>query len=99
MKKKQTTFDELFIEYYQGIMLFGIVMIAIGIWLYEYHYAVTSDDLVGVLAACSLFFGILILGQGIRGWRDGEEFRNRYVKMKSRRGAELEIRKKKKRNW
>ncbi|MBU2561500.1 MAG: hypothetical protein KKD17_04325 [Nanoarchaeota archaeon] len=96
-KKKQTTFDEIFIEYYQGIVLFGIVMVAMAVWLYEYHYTTTGDGLVGVLAACSLFFGTLLLGQGIRGWRDGEEFRDRYIKMRSRSGEELLIRKRKKR--
>lgn len=89
-------FNDVFIQYYQGIMLFGIAMIVIAIWLYEHYYVPTSDDLMGLIVACAFFFGTLLIGQGIRGWRDGEEFRHLYIKMKSRHGAELKIKKKKK---
>ncbi len=95
-KKKTTPLHEIFIEYYKGIVLFGAVMAALAVWLYEYHYTVRGDGLIGVLAAGSLFFGTLLIGQGIRGWRDGEEWRTRYIKMKSKKGAELTIKKRKK---
>ena len=98
MKQRQTTITDVFIHYYEGIVLFGIVMVALGVWLFEYHYRVSSDDLVGLISACAFFFGTLMIGQGIRGWRDGEEFRHRFVKMKSRGGAEIAI-KKRKRKW
>ena len=96
--KKQTTITDVFIQYYEGIVLFGIIMIALAMWLYKYHYTNTGDDLVGLISACSMFFGILLLGQGIRGWKDSEEFRNKYIKMKSKGGADIAI-KKRKRKW
>ena len=96
---KQATFDDVFIEYYQGIIIFGLVMVALAVWIYEFHYSVTSDDVIGLIAACALFFGTILIGQGIRGWRDGEDFRSSYISMKSRSGAQLHIRKKKRKEW
>jgi len=96
---RQSTFNDIFIEYYQGIILFGAVMVAISLWLYSFHYIASGDDVVGFIAACALFFGTLLIGQGIRGWRDGMDFRHRFIKMKSKHGAELEIKRKKKRKW
>ena len=98
-KPKQTTFDELVKEYYQGIVLFGVLMSAAAALLYEYHYSVTSDDLIGLVAACALFFGIVLIGQGIRGWRESEHFHSSFVYMKSREGKALSIKKKRKRKW
>lgn len=92
--KKQTTFDEVFIQYYQGIILFGIVMVALCVWLYEYHYTTTGDDLLGIIAACSLFFGTMLIGQGIRGWRDGDDIRNRFINVRRRDAGEVVIEKK-----
>ena len=94
--KEQSTFAEVVIQYYEGIVLFGIVMVALAVWLFEYHFVSSGDELVGLIAACAMFFGTLLLGQGIRGWRDGEELRHRYIKMTSKAGAELSIRKRKK---
>ena len=100
MKKKKTiTFHDVFIHYYEGVVMFGAVMAAFAVWLYAYHYKPTGDDVIGLIAAAALFFGTLLIGQGIRGWRDGEELRTRYIQMKSRAGAELLIRKKKKKEW
>jgi hypothetical protein len=95
--KKQATFDEIFIQYYQGIMLFGVVMVAIAVWLYEYYYTTTGDDLIGIITACALFFGTLLLGQGIRGWRDGEDIRNRFINVRRRDAGEVVIEKKRRR--
>ena len=89
-------FAEVIIEYYKGVVLFGVVCVAFASWLYIYHYAPFGDDILGVLAACSLFLGTILIGQGIRGWRDGDDYRNRYVKMHSKGGAEIMIRKRKK---
>jgi hypothetical protein len=99
MKKRITTTARMSYEHYKEFVLLAIVMLAIVVWLYEYHYSQTSDDLVGLFAALLLFLGTLLLGQGIRGWRDGEDYRHRYIKMKSRHGADVRIRKKKKRKW
>ncbi len=98
MKKDINSVADVIIHYYEGIVLFGAVLIAVAVWLYKYHYAVGGDELTGIFAAALLFFGTLIAGQGLRGWRDGEDFRHRYVHMKSRSGAELSI-KKRKRKW
>ena len=96
--KNKTILADIVVEHYRELLLCGAVMIAITVWLYEYHYAVTSDDLVGTIAACLLFFGTMLLGSGIRGWRDGDNYRNRYIKMCARSGAEIHIRKRKKKN-
>jgi hypothetical protein len=93
---KDTTFDEVLMEYYKGIVLFGIVFVAMAIWLYEYHYTADGDEILGILSACSLFFGTILIGQGIRGWRDGDDWRNRYTSIKSRGGAEFLIKNRKK---
>ncbi|NQU78765.1 hypothetical protein HQ545_03260 [Candidatus Woesearchaeota archaeon] len=93
---KDITFHEVFIEYYKGVLLFGVIMSAIALWVYEYQYIPQGNDILGIISACCLFFGILLIGLGIRGWRDGEEHRHRYIKMKSRKGANLTIKKRKK---
>jgi hypothetical protein len=97
--KRPTRFQQFLYEKCQGLVLLGLLLCAIVIWLYEYHYTVTGDDMLGVVAAGALFLGILVLGHGIRGWRDGEEWRNRYVLMKSKTGAEVKIKKRKKRSF
>ena len=93
---RYTKFAEVMIHYYEGVVLFGVLMVAVAIWLYEYYYTTTGDDLIGLASAAALFFGTMLLGQGIRGWRDGEEYRHRFIKMKSRMGAEVTIRKRRK---
>lgn len=98
-KKRSSGFADLVVERYKEMILTGVIMVALTVWLYEYHYAVTSDDLVGIIAAVLLFFGTLLIGAGIRGWRDGEDYRNRYTTMRTRGGAELTIKKRKKRKW
>jgi hypothetical protein len=98
-KEEISTFDQYLIEYYKGIVLFGVVMVAISIWIYEYHYTQTGDDILGIMASCALFFGTLVVGQGIRGWRDGEDFRNRFIHTRVRAGDEVLVRKRKKSRW
>jgi len=94
---KHTTFDQVIIEYYHGIVTFGVLLVALAIWLYEYHYTTTGDEMMGLIAAGSLFLGTILTGQGIRGWRDGEEFRNRFIKVRGRTFEnEVTITKKKK---
>ncbi|MFH1064474.1 MAG: hypothetical protein V1729_05315 [Candidatus Woesearchaeota archaeon] len=95
VRKDINSVVDVIIHYYEGIVLFGAVLIAIAVWLYKYHYAVGGDEITGMIAAALLFFGTFIAGQGVRGWRDGEDFRHRYVHMKSRHGAEIDIRKRK----
>ncbi len=97
--KTKISFADLVVEHYTEILIAGVIMIALTVWLYEYNYAVTSDDLVGIVAACTMFFGTMLLGAGIRGWRDGEDYRNRYTKIRTRGGAELTIKKRNKRKW
>ena len=98
--KTPTKFSQFMYEKYHGLMLTGVLLSAVAVWLYEYYYSVSSDDLIGVLSAACLFFGVLVLGHGIRGWRDGDEWRHRYVEMRSKGGAEVRIKKrKKKREW
>jgi len=96
MQKHIRTVSDIFIHYYEGIVLFGIVMISAAIWIYEYHFTETGDSMIGLISSCLLFFGTLVLGQGIRGWRDGEEFRNRYIELRSKGGADVVIEKRKK---
>jgi hypothetical protein len=86
-------------EKYHGTILAGVVLSAVAVWLYEYFYSLSGDDLIGLLSAACLFLGILVLGYGIRGWRDGDEWRHRYVKMRSKQGAEVMIKKRKKKKW
>jgi len=95
MKKQKMTLTDIVVEKYHGVILFGVVVLAVAVWLYEYHYTVSGDDLLGMISAGLLFFGTLVVGTGIRGWRDGEDFRNRYVHMRSKTGAEVAIRKRK----
>ena len=97
MKKHIERIDDLFIHYYEGILLFGVIMTAISIWIYEYHYTESGDGLVGIISAGLLFFGTLVIGQGIRGWRDGEEYRNKYIELRSKTGADLVIEKRRRR--
>ncbi|MBW2972093.1 hypothetical protein KY359_03580 [Candidatus Woesearchaeota archaeon] len=94
--KENKTFKEVLFERYRGTLVTGVILVAVSVWLYEYHYTQTGDGLVGMFASCSLFFGTLILGTGIRAWRDGDDYRNRYIFMKSRGGADVAIRKRKK---
>ena len=98
-KRKKTGFADIVVERYKELIVAGAILVALTVWLYEYHYAVTSDDFVGIIAAVLLFFGTMLLGAGIRGWRDGEDYRNRHTNMKMRGGAELTIKKRKKRKW
>lgn len=91
-----TEFQKLLYEKYKGIVLAGIMLTAFAVWLYEYFYSTTGDDLIGLFSAAFLFLGVMTLGNGIRGWRDGDDWRYRYIEMNSRGGAHLTIKKRKK---
>ncbi|MBW2967439.1 hypothetical protein KY362_03050 [Candidatus Woesearchaeota archaeon] len=86
--EKKITYTDIIVEYYKGLIMFGAVAIAFAVWVYQYHYIPVGDDVLGVLAAGSLFLGTFLIGQGIRGYRDGEELRNRFFKMKPRKSEE-----------
>jgi hypothetical protein len=81
---KPTKLDLWIIEYYRGILAIGLVMIAAAIWMYEYLFSNTGDGLMGIICSGLLFFGTVLIGQGIRGWRDGDEYRNRFIKVRGR---------------
>ena len=90
----ELNYTDIIVQYYQGVIMFGGLATAFAVWLYIYHYKPIGDDVLGVLAAGSLFLGTFLIGQGIRGYRDGEELRNRYFKLKPRKAEEeLTIRK------
>ncbi len=96
---KPTPYYQFLYEKYHGIILTGIMLSAVAVWLYEYFYSVSGDDMIGVLAAGCLFVGIIILGNGFRGWRDGDDWRHRYIQMRSKDGADVRIKKRKKKKW
>jgi hypothetical protein len=98
-QKSVKTLMEIIAEHYKELFLLSLVLLFVSVWLYEYYYSLNDDELIGLLAAVLLFFGIIFFSYSIRGWRDGDFFRNRNIKMKSRDGAELLIPKRNKKKW
>jgi hypothetical protein len=80
-------------KYYETMIAIGAVFLVIAIYIYNYHYVTSDDGLVGLLAACALFLGVVLLGQGIRAWRTVKEYQDQFVKLKSKKGMDVTIRK------
>ena len=99
MRKTLNKVSKAFETRYKEILGVGVLFAINAALLYRYLYANTNDDIVGLIAASSLFFSIILIGQSIRGWRDVSQWRSQFIKTRTRKGLELDIKKRKKKKW
>jgi H+/Cl- antiporter ClcA len=81
------------VKRYPFFLLGGIVFSAVAIFIYNYKYLLSEDDLLGLIAACSLFIGGTLVGQGIRGWNEMTEFKDQFFHVSGRGGMDMTVRK------
>ena len=84
---------------YKEIAGVGLLFAINSVLLYKYLYVSSNDDVVGLIAASSLFFSIILIGQSVRGWRDVSQWRSQFVKMRTKKGISLDIKKRQKKKW
>ncbi len=83
-------------RYFEVIGLGGLLVVISGL-LYRNYYAFSHDDILGLIVASFLFLGAVLIGQGIRGWRDAKQWSARFLTMRTRSGVDLRIKKRVKR--
>jgi hypothetical protein len=86
-------------KYYEWFLLAGAFFTGLSIFVYNYFYIVSSDDLAGLIAACCLFLGCVVLGEGLRAWKEVKGYMGQFVHMTSRKGMDVTIRKRGKQKW
>lgn len=99
MRKSINKISKAFETRYKEIILAGALFALASAYLYKFHYIVNNDDITGLIAASMLFLSIILIGQAVRGWRDVKQWRSQFVKMRTKKGIELEIKKRKKKKW
>ncbi len=92
-KNDKKIFYEIVPEYFKGVIIFGVVLIFLSMWLYNYHYLPFKDAVLGLVSAASLFLGTIVLGEGIRLFKDSEHFNSLYVRVKNKKGVDIHIKK------
>ncbi|MFC1723561.1 hypothetical protein ACFL0V_05465 [Nanoarchaeota archaeon] len=96
------TFNKVAVRFqtrYKEVIGIGVFFVLVSAYLYEFHYSLSSDDVMGLIAASSLFFGTILIGQGIRGWRDAAQWSSKFVTMRTKKGVHLDIKKRGKKKW
>jgi len=78
---------------YFGVIGVGGVFVVVSGLLYRNYYAFSHDDVLGLIVASCLFLGTVLIGQGIRGWRDAKQWSARFLTMRTRSGVDLRIKK------
>ncbi len=99
MRKTLDKIGKAFETRYKEIMAVGTLFCLLAAALYRYQYYPEGDEVMGLIIASAWFLGIILTGQGIRGWRDAAQWSARFVRMKTRNGATISIKKRVKKKW
>lgn len=83
------------VKYYEYFLGVGIFFTILSVFIYNYKYIVSHDAIIGLIASCSLFLGIVLLGQGLRALKEIRKYKDQFVNIKNRKGLDVTMRKRK----